>query len=154
MEPMISAYSSKRSVEMAIDPNTIDRSVKVGSERSFGLIFAVVFAILVALFWRSSISLAIIFGIFSLLMIGLAFVWPDSLRYPNKAWFVFGQLLHRVISPIVMGFIFFGVVTPMALGLRVLKKDPLKLQLQKGHKTYWEAREPVDEVRNSLTNQF
>ena len=154
MEPMISAYSSKRSVEMAIDPNTIDRSVKVGSERSFGLIFAVVFAILVALFWRSSISLAIIFGIFSLLMIGLAFVWLDSLRYPNKAWFVFGQLLHRVISPIVMGFIFFGVVTPMALGLRVLKKDPLKLQLQKGHKTYWEVREPVDEVRNSLTNQF
>ena len=154
MEPMISAYSSKRSVEMAIDPNTIDRSVKVGSERSFGLIFAVVFAILVALFWRSSISLAIIFGIFSLLMIGLAFVWPDSLRYPNKAWFVFGQLLHRVISPIVMGLIFFGVVTPMALGLRVLKKDPLKLQFKKGQKTYWEPREPVDEVQNSLTNQF
>jgi hypothetical protein len=139
---------------VAIDPSRIDKSVKVGSERSFGLTFAVVFAILAALFWFSNSALAAIFGALSLLVIVLAFFWPGSLRHPNKAWFVFGQLLHRVISPIVMGLIFFGVVTPMAIGLKVLKKDLLKLRLKTGNDTYWEPREPTDEVRNSLNNQF
>ena len=89
--------------------------VKMGSERGFGIVFAIVFLI-IALFpllgdggvrlW--SVGVAAVFG-------GLAFLAPKVLTPLNRLWFKFGMLLSRIVSPIVMGILFFVTVTPTGL---------------------------------------
>jgi hypothetical protein len=70
----------------------------------------------------------------------------------NRAWFKLGLLLNKIVSPIVMGFLFFGVVTPFAWFLR--GKDLLSLKLKPEAETYWIDREPPGPARGSLTKQF
>ncbi len=68
----------------------------------------------------------------------------------NKLWFSFGLLLGRFISPIIMGVIFFGLVTPIGLLLRVFRKDILKLKLNNKN-TYWDKK---NNLKNNFKNQF
>src|SRR5215470_6670348 len=110
---------------------SFDRDQVVGrsSDRSFGLVFTAVFlaiAILPWIFGRGlrawSLGVAAAFGIFALLA-------PGVLAPLNKLWHQFGLLLHRIVSPIVLGVMFFVVITPIGLLLRALGKDPLRLRL-------------------------
>ena len=131
-----------------------EEAVERGSERSFGLVFAAVFA-LVGLWpltgsnpvrlW--SLALAAVFVL-------LALAAPRCLAPLNRVWFAFGELLHRLVSPLVMGFIFFVVVTPIGLAMRVLGKDPLKLRLEAESESYWVRREPPGPPPDSMRNQF
>ena len=68
----------------------------------------------------------------------------------NKLWFSFGLLLGRFISPIIMGVIFFGLVTPIGLLLRIFRKDILKLKLNNKN-TYWDKK---NNLKNNFKNQF
>jgi len=107
------------------------------SNRSFGVVFAVVF-LLIGLWpilgsesvriWALAISAAFLF---------LAMLLPQWLALPNRLWLRFGLLMHRIVSPLVMGFLFFVTVTPMAIAFRLLGKDPLRLKKDHGAKTYW-----------------
>ena len=125
---------------------------KVGSERNFGLVFAVVFA-LVGLWpilggngmriWALAVA-----AVFAL----LAFVRPSVLRPLNLAWFRFGLLLGRIVSPVVMALIFFVAVTPTALVMRMFGKDVLQLRFDREAKSYWIGRE--DDPATSMKNQF
>ncbi|MDD9878835.1 MAG: SxtJ family membrane protein [Magnetovibrio sp.] len=128
--------------------------VRAGSERSFGLVFAVVFAIiglwplinaLPVRIW----ALAIAAG-FAL----AAFVAPKLLGPLNLIWFKFGMLLHKVVNPLVMGLLFFLTVTPIALIMRVLGKDPLRRSFDNTAASYWIEREPGDPAPESMRNQF
>ena len=124
--------------------------VKVGSNRSFGIVFFVVF-LLVSLyplingdnvrFWSLAIS-----GIF--LILGIL---NSNLLTPlNKIWFKFGILLGRIISPIVMGIIFFLVVTPIAFIMRLLGKDLLNLKYS-DNQSYWiEKYGPKSKMKNQF----
>ena len=124
--------------------------IKVGSNRSFGIVFFVVF-LLVSLyplingdnvrFWSLAIS-----GIF--LILGIL---NSNLLSPlNKIWFKFGILLGRIISPIVMGIIFFLVVTPIAFIMRLLGKDLLNLKYS-DNQSYWiEKSGPKSKMKNQF----
>ena len=114
---------------------------KISSNRSFGLVFFVVFLI-VALWplkneedirlW--SLTLSIIFLILGVL--------NSKLLTPlNKLWFKFGIFLGTIISPIIMGIVFFLVVTPTGVFMRLLGKDLLKKNKEKNVSTYWIKRD-------------
>jgi len=131
-----------------------DEAVHGPSNRSFGLVFAVVFlaiAILPLIFGRGlrvwSLGAAAAFGI-------IALVAPTVLAPLNKLWLKLGLLLHRVVSPIVLGIMFFLVITPMGLLMRALGKDPLRLRSDRGASTYWIPREPPGPPPDSFTDQF
>ena len=99
--------------------------IRAGSPRAFGIVFAVVFAIIA--FWPLIDDGTI--RQWSLLVSGgfllTALVFPKALQPLNKLWFRFGMLLHQIVNPIVMGFLFFVTVTPIALIMRLVGKDPL-----------------------------
>ncbi len=125
--------------------------VKVGSERSFGFVFAIVF-IIVGLWpltgdggpriW--ALAIAVVFAALGLLL-------PQSLGLLNKVWFKFGMVLSAIVSPIVMGLVFFIAVTPTALIMRARKKDLLKRKFDRNAQSYWILR---DEPVGSMKNQY
>ena len=110
--------------------------IKIGSNRSFGIVFFLVFLIIgfypflkgnEPYFWSIIISVIfLILGLFNSI-----YLTPF-----NKLWFKFGILLGQIISPIVMGIVFFIVVTPIALVMKILNKDILNLN-KNNKKTYW-----------------
>jgi hypothetical protein len=66
----------------------------------------------------------------------------------------FRLLLHRIVSPLVLGVMFFGVVTPMGLVMRALGKDPLRLRFDRDARSYWIDRRPPGPAPDTLNNQF
>ena len=124
--------------------------IKIGSNRSFGIVFFIVFLLISIYpllnnesirFWSLTISLIfLILGIFN----------SKFLTPLNKIWFKFGIFLGRIISPLVMGFIFFFVVTPIGLLMKLFKKDLLNLKYSKD-KSYWiEKTEPKSKMKNQF----
>ena len=124
--------------------------IKISSNRSFGIVFFVVF-LLIALYpltyggeiriW--SLIISIIFLILGLLN-------SKILAPLNKIWFKFGILLGRIVSPIIMGIIFFLVVTPIGFIMRLLGKDLLNLKYNK-NKSYWiEKNGPKSKMKNQF----
>jgi len=129
-------------------------SVKQGSDKAFGLVFAVFFAVIGlwplkggddARAW--SLGLAIAFLL-------VALIRPTLLKPLNRIWFLFGLLLHRIVSPIVMALLFFAVVTPVGLLMRLFGKDPMQRRFEAKAETYWIPRPPPVEGQGSMTNQF
>ncbi len=85
---------------------------------------------------------------------GLVTAFLPSLLTPfNKAWFLLGQVLGKLVSPIVLGVIFFGVLTPVAFVLRVLGRDELRVKRQPVA-SYWIDRVPPGPAGDSFKNQF
>lgn len=129
-------------------------TVHTSSDRSFGFVFTVFFAIVALLpllhgasarLW--SLALAALFFI-------LAIFIPASLAPLNRQWAKLGALLHRVVSPIALGILFFLVVTPIALIMRLMGKDPLRTRLDQSAKSYWIDRTPPGPDPESMKNQF
>ena len=125
------------------------------AERQFGLMLSVVCVGLSAYGWyaqwRADLALALLLAGLTILPIA---IWlPDVLKPFNKAWFRFGQLLGKVVSPIVLGCIFFGILTPLAFVLRVFGRDELRLQ-RSPIESYWIERESTDQPSDSFKNQF
>lgn len=126
------------------------KRLKIPSNRNFGLVFFFVFFIISIwpLFNHGRINIFLVFLSFIFLLLGLV---NSKLLMPlNKLWFSFGLLLGRFISPIIMGVIFFGLVTPIGLLLRVFRKDILKLKLNNKN-TYWDKK---NNLKNNFKNQF
>ena len=130
---------------------TSNSKIKISSNRSFGLLFFVVF--LIVALWplkyeediRSwSLALSIIFLILGVL--------NSKLLTPlNKLWFKFGIFLGFIVSPIVMGIVYFLVVTPIGTFMRLLGKDLLKTSKVKSTSTYWIKR---DKKHGTMKKQF
>ena len=128
--------------------------IKGSSERSFGIVFAVVFAViglLPLLFGGQARLWSLAVGAVFLLC---AFVLPRLLAPLNRLWLRFGLLLHRIVSPIVLGIMFFGVVTPTGLLMRLLGKDPLRLKFERGAASYWIDRVPPGPAPEGMKDQF
>jgi len=128
--------------------------IKGSSDRAFGLVFSTVFSIiaLYPLLGGGSIRVwsLIVAGIFLLLAISQ----PTVLTPANRLWTKFGELLHRIISPLALGIIFYTTVLPTGLLLRLFGKDPLRLRLDPNAQSYWIKREPPGPAAESLNNQF
>ena len=126
------------------------KDIKIGSNRSFGTVFFVVF-LLIGLWpvlngnepriW--SIVISLIFFILGIL--------NSKILTPfNKAWFRFGIFLGNFISPIIMGIVFFLVVTPTGLIMKLFRKDLINLK-KNNSSTYWIEKK---DIKSSMKNQF
>tara|TARA_Y100000992_G_scaffold292036_1_gene249088 strand:- start:929 stop:1300 length:372 start_codon:yes stop_codon:yes gene_type:complete len=123
----------------------------MSTNKSFGIVFFIVFIIIgfypflikgeSVRYWSVTVS-------FIFLILGLT---NSKVLSPlNKLWFKFGLFLGRIFSPIIMSFIFFFVVTPIAILMKLLKKDLLNLKFN-NNDTYWIEK---DEPKSKMKNQF
>jgi hypothetical protein len=130
--------------------------VTSGSERSFGIVMAAFFAVVALwpllhdvrsapLWW----ALAVTGGF---LVITLAV--PTALRPLNRLWTNLGLILSRIVTPIVLAFLFYGVVTPVAAVMRIFGKDPLRLRPAPEAESYWIVRPSPGPPPSSMKQQF
>ncbi|HXB22277.1 MAG TPA: SxtJ family membrane protein [Candidatus Solibacter sp.] len=128
---------------------------KLPSERRFGLMLTAVFAILGVygiIRHRSWIACAaylaagILFGLLTLVV-------PRALAPLNRAWFLLGERIGKIVSPIVLGIIFFGILTPISILTRLFGRDELQLK-RRVVDSYWIDRTPLDSAADSFRNQF
>ena len=130
--------------------------VKAPTERSFGITFAVVFALLAAFtYWHRGATMVF----YTVIIVSLVFtvvtlVATRLLRPLNLIWLKFGLLLHRVVNPVIMGLLFFVVFTPMGVAMRSIGVDLLRLKRKPGTDTYWISRRGEAIQDSSMKNQF
>ena len=124
--------------------------VKIGSNRSFGIVFSIVFLLIALYPLINGENLRLWSLIISIVFIVLGIINSNLLKPLNKLWFKFGLLLGKIISPFVMGIIFFIVVTPIAILMRLLRKDLLKLKFNKNN-SYWIQKSGP---KSKMKNQF
>ncbi len=131
--------------------------IPLPSERSLGLTFMVVFGLIGIwpLLWGVPLrDFHVVFlglgGLFGFL--GLAI--PKLLYYPNIAWFKFGMLLHKIVNPIVMGIMFYIVISPYSFLMKLIGKKFMPLKPDKRLSTYWIDREPPGPEPETMKYQF
>ena len=125
--------------------------IKMGTNRSFGLVFFIV--LLIISIWpvgqgEKILILPLIISLFFLL---LGLFNSKFLTPLNKLWFKFGMLLGSIISPIVMGLIFFIVMTPIGLLMKIFNKDLLKKNYNKDKESYWIKK---NQTTTTMKKQF
>ena len=124
--------------------------IKIGSNRSFGIVFFVVFLLISIYPLINDGNIRYWSLIISLIFLILGFLNSKLLTPLNKIWFKIGILLGKIISPLLMGIIFFLVVTPIGFLMRMLKKDLLNLKFN-NNKSYWiEKTEPKSKMKNQF----
>ena len=124
--------------------------IKISSNRSFGIVFFIVFLLIALYPLLKGNDLRIWSLVVSFVFLVLGLINSKILTPLNRLWFKFGLLLGRFISPLIMGIIFFVVVTPIGIIMRLLKKDLLNLKYNK-KETYW-----IDKSgpKSKMKNQF
>ena len=117
--------------------NTGHHKIKAGTERNFGFVFAAVFLIisLYPLWFGKNMHLWA--GIITFIFLFFTIFLPKALILPNKLWFKLGSFIGAIVSPIIMGMIFFLTVTPTGMIMRLLGKDILNQKINKTIKSYW-----------------
>ena len=128
--------------------------VEGSSDRSFGWVFAAVFTLIAV--WPSwhgepprwwAGGLAAVFALIVLLR-------PGLLAPLNRQWTKLGVLLAKVVSPVALGLLFYGVIAPVGIVMRLVGKDPLRLKFDRATDSYWIQREPPGPQPDSMSNQF
>ncbi len=126
--------------------------IELPSEKSTGLVFAAI-SLIAAYFlrhsgWAFAAALASGAG-----FAGISFLKPSLLRQLNILWFRFSLLLNRIVSPLIMGILFYLLILPFGLMMRIWR-DPLLKSPEKDRATYWVEREPAKPDVHSMKNQF
>ena len=124
--------------------------IKIGSNRSFGVVFFVVFLLIALYPIINNGEIRIWSLIISIIFLILGLLNSKLLNPLNILWFKFGIVLGKIISPLIMGIIFFLVVTPTGLIMRLLKKDILNLRYNR-NSSYWiEKKGPKSKMKNQF----
>ena len=126
------------------------KNIQMGSNRSFGIVFFIVFLLIALYPILKGNDLRIWSLLISSIFLILGLINSKILTPLNKLWFKFGLLLGKFISPLIMGIIFFVVVTPIGIIMRLLKKDLLNLKYNK-KETYWINKSGP---KSKMKNQF
>jgi hypothetical protein len=124
----------------------MNNALPLPSNRSFGWTFTVVFA-LVALAYPWLMALAAVTAAVTVMRAQ----WLAPL---NRAWMKFGVLLHRVVSPLVLGLIFFGLFTPIGMAMRAFGRDAMKRRFEPQAPSYWVKRDPPGPPDDSFRDMF
>jgi hypothetical protein len=130
------------------------QTVKASSDRFFGLTFFVV--LLIIALWpllSQGAVRPVALGI-ALVFLAVSLAAPAWLAPLNRLWLKFGELLHRITSPIILGVMFFGVITPVGFFMRLAGKDLLRMKFDREAPSYWIRREPPGPDKTSLKRQF
>lgn len=128
--------------------------VEQSTDRAFGLVMAGACAVLgtvawwknphgEAIFWLAGVGAAFLL---------LALFWSTPLKPLNKLWLKFGELLHKIISPIVMGAMYFLIITPIGILVRLFGKDVLRMKMDPRASSYW--IDVTDESQSSSMKQL
>ena len=128
----------------------MQKNIKLPSNRNFGIVFFIVFLIIALWPLLKQNEIRIWSLIISFIFFVLGLINSKLLTPLNKLWFKFGILFGNIISPIVMGIVFFLVVTPTGLVMRIFRKDILKLK-KNSSDSYWINK---DNTNSSMRNQF
>lgn len=124
------------------------------SNKKIGIFFFIVLTILsVVLFIYDYTLISVITLTTGLISLTLSYLKPDLLLPVNKAWMTLGYLLGYIVSPIVIGSIFFVIFTPISIFLKIIGRDELKL-LNKNSDSYWRKRQLNKDSQTSFKNQF
>ena len=126
------------------------KDIKIGSNRSFGVVFFVVFLLIGLWPILKGNEIRIWSIVISLIFLILGILNSKILTPFNKVWFRFGIFLGNFISPIIMGIVFFLVVTPTGLIMKLFKKDLINLR-KNNSSTYWIEKK---DIKSSMKNQF
>lgn len=139
---------------MAHEELTREQDIEGSSDRSFGLVIAAAFVVIAAFplsrgadprWW--AIAIAALFA-------GIATLRPVLLAGLNLQWTRLGLLLGRVVGPLALGLLFFGVLTPLSALMRLSGRDLLHLKRDREASTYWVRRDPPGPPPQSMTQQF
>ena len=127
--------------------------IELPSNKKFGYFFTLIFLIITGYFFlNKSSNLAYVFAAISITLFFITLVKADVLLYPNKLWIQFGLLLGMIISPIVLGVLFFVLFTPTAIIMKLYGRDELRIKFKKST-SYWIVRE--NQINSdSFSNQF
>ena len=126
------------------------KDIKIGSNRSFGVVFFVVFLLIGLWPILKGNEIRIWSIVISLIFLILGILNSKTLTPFNKVWFRFGIFLGNFISPIIMGIVFFLVVTPTGLIMKLFRKDLINLR-KNNSSTYWIEKK---DIKSSMKNQF
>jgi len=127
-----------------------NNDIKIGSNKSFGIVFFIVFLIIALYPMLKGQDLRLWSLIISFIFLILGMINSSILSPLNKIWFKFGILLGNIISPIVMAIVFFGVVLPTGIVMKILRKDLIGLK-KNNKNTYWIEKKSQ---MTSMKNQF
>ena len=130
---------------------TLNSKIKISSNRSFGLVFFVVFLIVALWPLKNAEDIRLWSLVLSIIFFILGIFNSKLLTPLNKLWFKFGIFLGAIISPIIMGIVYFLVVTPTGVFMRLLGKDLLKTSKVKNTSTYWIKR---NKQQSTMKKQF
>ena len=128
----------------------MEQDLKPGSNKSFGIVFFIVFLIIGLYPLLNNHSIRFWSVLISLVFLVLGLLNSKILSPLNFLWFKFGILLGRFISPLIMGLVFFLVVTPIGILMRLLRKDLLNLKFN-NNKSYWIEK---SNLKSKMKNQF
>lgn len=132
-----------------------EEQVVGSSDRAFGFVFAGFFGLLTLLkLWRGWSVWGWVFFCLALAFAAAAMLAPGLLGPLNRLWLKLGLVLHKVVTPIVMALLFYAVVTPMGVAMRLMGKDPMRLKRDPAAKTYWIERKPPGPPGDTMKNQF
>ncbi len=126
------------------------KDIKISSNKSFGIVFAVVFSLIALWPLLKGNEIRLWSLIISIIFLTLGLLNSKILTPLNKLWFKLGILLGNFIAPIIMGIIFFFVVTPTGIIMKLFRKDLIKLK-KNNDNSYWIEKE---DTKSSMTNQF
>ena len=124
------------------------------SERNLGVTFAVVLALIAALKLYRGDTTAVYWLAAAAVFLACAFLWTAPLRPLNAVWHRLGLILFAVVSPVVMGLVFYTTVAPIGLLMRRAGKDPLRLKFDRDARSYWIERDPPGPAGEQMKNQF
>jgi hypothetical protein len=128
--------------------------VEGSSNRSFGVVFTLVFLIVALLPLIKGEGPRIWGLVVGGLIAAVTLLRPSVLTVPTRLWMKFGLLLGKIVSPVVIGILYYGMITPFGIVMRLAGRDPLRLKRDPGAATYWIRRDPAGPPPDSLTKQF
>ena len=131
-----------------------EETVERPPDRQFGVVFAIVFGLIGVLPLLSGRPVRWWSVVVAVGFLGCAVTAPGVLAPLNRVWLLVGLFLHRVMTPLVLGLVFFSTVLPIGLVFRALGKDPLRLKFDPDATTYWIARRPHGPAGHTMSNQY
>jgi len=133
----------------------MSRASSLPSDRSFGGTFVAVFFLMAGwAVWTDRLMPAGAYAALGAVTLMVTLTRPSLLHPMNRAWMKVGSMLHTIVNPIVLGAIYFVVITPVGVAMRMARRDVLRRRMEPDILTYWIEREPPGPAPDSLPHQF
>ena len=130
------------------------KDIKLPSNKNFGLFFGLVFFLVFLYFYDGKIEIFDILNLILSVMFVIVSLTKADILFPlNKSWMFLGFLLSKIVSPLILGLLFFALITPVALVIKLIGRDELKLKNKK-NKTFWMPKEEIRDFNTFFNNQF